>query len=96
MFFFFRVFFGHVLLITGDTVFIRGPFPQIDQSASLGAKRPGLLPFPLGFYFTDRADMFLFFVFHVKSVVSPRPTSYSPLPLHFNTYFIGISTHPFT
>ncbi len=35
MIFFFPVCVGHFFLFTGESVLIRGPFPQVDQPASL-------------------------------------------------------------
>ena len=105
MFFFFNVFVGHILLFTGDTVLFRGPFPQVHQSASLGAERPERIPVPGCFFLTTRTIMFLSLVFHVLAwslidcLLSPVSCLLSPvscLLIYFSTYLIGISTHPFT
>lgn len=63
MIFFFPVCVGYFFLFTGDTVLVRGPFPQVYQSASLGAERPEFIPVPGRFFLTYRAGDF--FVFHV-------------------------------
>ena len=55
MIFFFPVCKGYFFLITGDPVLIRGPFPQVDQSASLGAERPEFISVPGRCFFTYRA-----------------------------------------
>jgi hypothetical protein len=61
MFFFFPVCSGYFRLFTGDPVFIRGPLPQIDQSASLGTKWPEFISVPTRFSFAERAPYnFLF------------------------------------
>ena len=57
-----------VLRFTGDTVLFRGPFPQVDQPASLGAERPERIPVPGCFFLAYRASMFLCFVFHGSAI----------------------------
>jgi len=54
----------YVLFFTGNSVLFRGPFPQVDQSASLGAERPVRIPFPGCILPADRAPLFVYLVFH--------------------------------
>ena len=57
-------FIGQVLLITGDMILFRSPFPQVQQSASFRAERPEWISIPCCFFLTHRTTMFSCLVFH--------------------------------
>lgn len=89
MIYFFPVCVEYFVLFTGDTVFVRGPFPQVYESASLRAERPEFISVPGRFFFTYRAgDSFVFHVFVRNPFIFH--------PVYFRTYAIGTSTHPCT
>ena len=81
---------GYFFLFTGDTVLVRGPFPQIDQFASHRAERPECVPVPRRFFFTYRTPD------HCLLHSLLFPSSVFRLPIYFNTYAIGTSIHPCT